>query len=276
MVGPMSQSTHRPADPPPPLAVPARARVVDQLVETLTDAIVSGRFTPGDHLPAERELADSLEVNRTSLRQALSRLEQAGLVESRQGSGTIVLDPVDNPDPHVMARLVHHAGAALMSDLFEVRAGVVAMAARLAAERADENGTTRLRVALDEIRATTTPAALQAAEMAWFSALVDASANRVLITLVRWFARAYGDTAPSFEAAFDDPGTVHDALSTVVHAVEAHDPVEAEAAMTAYAVNGGDRMLAVLRTATAPPGVGGARRTRHGTTVDPAAMPGPR
>lgn len=139
-----------------------------------------------------------------------------------------------------------------MSDLFEVRAGFVAMAARLAAERADENGIARLRVALDEIRATSTPAALQAAEMAWFSALVDASANRVLITLVRWFARAYGDAAPSFEAAFDEPVTVHDALSIVVDAVERHDPVEAEAAMTEYAERGGDRMLAALRTAAGP------------------------
>lgn len=252
MVGPMSQPTSFPRDPPPPLAVPARARVVDQLVEILTDAIISGRFTPGERLPAERDLAESLEVNRTSLRQALSRLEQAGLVESRQGSGTIVLDPVDNPDPHVMARLVHHAGAALISDLFEVRAGVVAMAARLAAERADDDTIARLRSGLDAIETASTPAALQVAEMLWFSTLVDASANRVLITLVRWFSRAYGDVAPSFEAAFDDPGTVHDALVIVVDAVEAHDPVGAEVAMTTYAEQGGDRMLAALRTAADP------------------------
>jgi len=244
----MSQSTHLRPDPPP-LAVPARARAVDQLVETLTDAIVSGGFAPGDRPPAERDLAESLEVNRTSLRQALSRLEQSGLVESRQGSGTIVLDPVDNPDPHVMARLVHHAGAALMSDLFEVRAGVVAMAARLAAERADDDAIDRLRLALEVIATASTPALLQVAEMAWFSALVDASANRVLITLVRWFARAYGDTAPSFEAAFDDAAMVLDALSTVVDAVEAHDPRAAESSMTVYAERGGARMLAAFRTA---------------------------
>lgn len=245
LVGPMSQSTSSPTPaPPPPLAVPTRARVVDQLVETLTDAIVSGRFAPGSHLPPERELAESLEVNRTSLRQALSRLEQVGLVESRQGSGTTVLDPVDNPDPHVMARLVQHAGPGLMADLFEVRAGVVAMAARLAAERADDDSIARLRDALDALTATNAPAELQVAEMAWFSTLVDAAANRVLITLVRWFARAYGDAAPSFEAAFDDPGAVHHGLSTVLEAIEEHNPAAAEAAMTAYAVAGGERMLA--------------------------------
>lgn len=270
----MSQSTADPPDPLPALAVPTRARVVDQLVETLTDAIVSGRFAPGDHLPAERDLAASLDVNRTSLRQALSRLEQAGLVESRQGSGTVVLDPVDNPDPHVMARLVHHCGAALMSDLFEVRAGVVSLAARLAAQRADDDGIDRLRHALDAIDETRTPAALQSAEMDWFSALVDASDNRALITLVRWFARAYGDVAPSFEAAFDDRGAVHLALSRVVTAVEEHDPPAAEAAMTAYAEHGGDRMLAALRTA-GPPAEGGSRAARPDAGPEPPRRSAP-
>lgn len=233
-------------DAPPQLAVPSRARVVDQLVETLTDAIVSGRFAPGGRLPPERELADQLQVNRTSLRQALSRLEQSGLVESRQGSGTIVLDPVDNPDPHVMARVVHHAGPQLLQDLFEVRKEFVALAARSAAARATAEQVVQLRRALDDVAAARGAVAVQQAEMAWFVTLVECSGNRVLLTLIRWFALAYADVADSFAAAFGDPIPIHSALAVVVDTIERHDPEAAAAAMSDYAEAGAALLLAAL------------------------------
>jgi GntR family transcriptional regulator, transcriptional repressor for pyruvate dehydrogenase complex len=237
----MNQST-----PVEPLATPTRARVVDQIVEILTDAVISGRFAPGTSLPPERDLAAQLEVNRTSLRQALSRLEQLGLVASHQGRGTIVLDPVENPDPHVMSRLIDHVGPSLIAELFEVRGGIVAWAARLAAERATEADVVGLRAALRAVGEARGSADRQLAEMLWFTALVDATHNRALRLLVGWVGRAYGDAAVSFEPAFADEADIVAPLETIVRAIERHRPAAAERAMLAYAGASGARMLAAF------------------------------
>lgn len=50
------------------------------------------KLKPGDKLPSERELADTLRVSRGSIRDAIRSLELTGLVEPRQGTGTIVRD----------------------------------------------------------------------------------------------------------------------------------------------------------------------------------------
>jgi GntR family transcriptional regulator, transcriptional repressor for pyruvate dehydrogenase complex len=52
--------------------------------------ILDGSFAPGDRLPPERELASQLHVNRSSVREALKKLEELRLVDIQQGSGTRV------------------------------------------------------------------------------------------------------------------------------------------------------------------------------------------
>lgn len=61
-------------------------RIADQLSEM----IANRRFLPGDKLPNELELADELQVSRTTLREALRILSTRGLVEPRRGVGTFV------------------------------------------------------------------------------------------------------------------------------------------------------------------------------------------
>ena len=75
----------------PEIAV-ERSRVSDQVFHILSREIVSGRYPPGELLPTQRRLAADLEVNMTSVREAVKRLEQLRLVESRQGEGMRVRD----------------------------------------------------------------------------------------------------------------------------------------------------------------------------------------
>jgi GntR family transcriptional repressor for pyruvate dehydrogenase complex len=70
----------------------ARTDLDDQIVGRIRTEILSGAYSPGDLLPPERELATQFGVNRTTLREALNRLEHLGLVERRQGIGCRVLD----------------------------------------------------------------------------------------------------------------------------------------------------------------------------------------
>ena len=77
-----------------PVREPVR-RQSDRIADGLRADILRGRYRPGERLPAERELAARLSVNRGSVREALKRLEQLGLVEIRRGDGAVVQHPQD-------------------------------------------------------------------------------------------------------------------------------------------------------------------------------------
>jgi GntR family transcriptional regulator len=64
-----------------------------QIAEGLIAQIEQGDLTPGDRLPPERELSETLGVNRMTLRQALRVLDAQGLLIRQQGSGTYVAEP---------------------------------------------------------------------------------------------------------------------------------------------------------------------------------------
>ncbi len=68
-----------------------RPRVADALFESLLYEIIDGVRQPGSQLPAERELATEVGVNRQAVREALQRLRQLGLVEIVHGGGVSVL-----------------------------------------------------------------------------------------------------------------------------------------------------------------------------------------
>lgn len=71
-------------------AIP-RSRVYTKVAEQLQNHIVD-ELKPGDMLPPERELAQRFGVSRSSIRDAIRRLETVGLLEPRQGVGTVVRD----------------------------------------------------------------------------------------------------------------------------------------------------------------------------------------
>ncbi|MBN2499324.1 MAG: GntR family transcriptional regulator [Anaerolineales bacterium] len=63
-----------------------------QIAEKLISQIEDGQLLPGDKLPTERELSTSLEVQRATVRQAFSVLEDRGLIIRKRGSGTYVAE----------------------------------------------------------------------------------------------------------------------------------------------------------------------------------------
>ena len=83
------RSTHSRSHPVP-LQLVEPKRLYRQIADQLAQLIASGEFPPGARLPAERELAVSLGVSRTSVREAIISLEMSGLVEVRVGTGIFV------------------------------------------------------------------------------------------------------------------------------------------------------------------------------------------
>jgi len=65
-------------------------RLYQRIADEIARLIDSGTFAPGERLPAERELARSLNVSRSSLREALGELEMQGRIVVRVGAGAYV------------------------------------------------------------------------------------------------------------------------------------------------------------------------------------------
>jgi DNA-binding FadR family transcriptional regulator len=86
------QRTSHGAEALPLQAVEPR-RLYRQIADQLAQLIASGEFPAGSRLPAERELAVSLGVSRTSVREAIISLEMSGLVDVRVGTGIFVTTP---------------------------------------------------------------------------------------------------------------------------------------------------------------------------------------
>jgi DNA-binding FadR family transcriptional regulator len=69
-----------------------RDSLSDSVYRQLSGKILRHELEPGSSLPAERELSEALGVNRGAVREAIKRLQQAGLVAVRQGGNSVVLD----------------------------------------------------------------------------------------------------------------------------------------------------------------------------------------
>ena len=98
----------------------------------LRGAILDGTLAPGEPLPSERSLAAEHGVNRHAVREAVKRLQQAGLVHVTHGGATRVLDW----RTHGGLELLTDLPGRLLRDVTEMRATIGADAAALCAERA--------------------------------------------------------------------------------------------------------------------------------------------
>src|SRR5471032_162198 len=81
------------------LDAPARKRshnLAHDLVAKLTQSILLGQMLPGDKLPSENTIVQEHGVSRTVVREAISKLQASGLVETRHGIGTFV---IETPSP---------------------------------------------------------------------------------------------------------------------------------------------------------------------------------
>jgi GntR family transcriptional repressor for pyruvate dehydrogenase complex len=121
--------------------------VSDQVFRTLLEALLEGRYAPGEKLPTQRALAADLGVTMSSLREALKRLEQMGLVDVRHGDAMRVRDWRAHGGLDVIGHLVLRAGVVepgVLGDVLEARGLMLRELARLAADRRDDAQAQRL------------------------------------------------------------------------------------------------------------------------------------
>jgi GntR family transcriptional regulator, transcriptional repressor for pyruvate dehydrogenase complex len=200
---------------------PVQRRLVSEAVfEQLLSDVIAGRLQPGDALPSERTLSEAFEVNRHAVREAIKRLQQAGLVQVAQGGATRVLDWRRSAGLDLLTSLATAARGpeqqALLKDIVEMRAVVGADVARRCAERAPGTRLTPVDPSL--------PFEEKAEQyIAFWEAITEGAGNLAyrlaLNTLVA--AQRTGPIDPHlYTAEIDDP----DAQRALAGAIAAKDP----------------------------------------------------
>lgn len=222
----------------PVMAVVQRSLVSDQVFRLLCADVLTGRYEPGELLPTQRRLAADLGVNMASVREAVKRLEQLRLVESRQGEGMRVRDWRAHGGLDVLAHLVLRAGgldAGVLAAVMEARRLMVAEAARLAAGRRSDEQAHRLADLARRLAAADDPAERQALDFAFYTELVEASGNVVFVLITNSIRELYFAHAEAFRAIAADREALAQLYARAAAAVEAGDGEAAAAAVSELA-----------------------------------------
>src|SRR4029453_2156739 len=212
------------------------AQTTEQVVARVYELIKIDSLKPGDRLPPERELAKQLGISRPALRAGLSSLISMGVLQSRQGSGTYIVDgpPALDSEP---LRLLAELHGFSYDHMFETRSVLEVGAAGLAAERAtgDQLATMAEEIA-EMFAALKDPQQFLVHDIAFHRAVASASGNPTLATLVEMVSTVlYERRRDTIERAHD----FNEALELhrqVYRAIRARKPDEAREAMREHIV----------------------------------------
>jgi DNA-binding FadR family transcriptional regulator len=156
-----------------------RENLPASIAAELRRRILGGDLKPGSQLPGHRELAAMYEVSVGSVREAISMLISANLVETRAGRGTYVADgasvrELEEPSPQLTRREVE--------ELVEAREVIESQLAALAAERASAEQIGKLRRAVRRMEeAAANPVDYPDADVELHLVLAEAAGNRYLL-----------------------------------------------------------------------------------------------
>lgn len=154
---------------------------MEQVAEQMEQLIEQGQWKVGEKLPPEMELMDKFGVSRNTLREAIRALVHAGLLETKQGSGTLV-----RSTSVLGAALKRHVKKSTMMETLEVRFALEKQAAKMAAERRTEGDLAKLRASVSETKVASEKEDIDqfiTSDIEFHKAIVQASGNQLLIDL---------------------------------------------------------------------------------------------
>lgn len=202
-----------------------------QLLQKLMDHVLSGSISPGERLPSERVMADALQVSRQSVRTAMKSLAALGIVDTRVGSGSYLVNQPSALLPQVIQWGVF-LSQGWATDLIDARCQLEVLLAGMAAERRSEAHLDELRQAYQAMEQARDDYLNYAeADTQFHLAVANASENSLLATVLgnvrsmmqAWSVRVIttaGETATSLP--------LHE---NVLKAIEASDSQAAREAM---------------------------------------------
>jgi DNA-binding FadR family transcriptional regulator len=163
-------------------------RIFEAICEQIRTQLSLGHLTPGDKLPAERDLAVQFGSSRTAVREALRGLEMAGVIELRKGvkGGAFILEG----DPAVVTRSfgdMVHLGRISLENLTESRVIIQDAVIRLACERGTDTDFDGLEQSIDRTEQLTRDERYDERRVqlvAFYRLLALATRNEVMVIIV--------------------------------------------------------------------------------------------
>src|SRR5215211_2613041 len=221
---------------PPRLKIVRPGQTTEPVVARVYELIKREGLQPGERLPPERELAKQLGISRPSLRTGLGSLISMGVLQSRQGAGTFLVDgpPALDSEP---LRLLAKLHGFSFEHMFETRLILEVGAVGLAAERATGEQLARMSEEIaDMFAALNDPQEFLVHDVAFHRAVAAASGNPTLATLVDMVsAILYERRRATIGRAHD----FHEAVELhrrIYRAIRARNPEEAREAMREHII----------------------------------------
>jgi GntR family transcriptional regulator, transcriptional repressor for pyruvate dehydrogenase complex len=208
-----------------------RKNKVYEEVAKQIERLILKKLKPGDKLPSERELAEMLQVSRSSIRDAIRGLELIGLVEPRQGSGTIVRELSTESLVNPIANALKHRHE-MVTELLDFRKMLEPPLAARAATHASPEETAEMEEILrrqEERQAKGEAAIAEDAEFHYSIAL--ASGNSVVLKVIDTIMDLLRETR---ERSLQVEGRSQKSLIAhrkILTAIKRHDGEAAKAAM---------------------------------------------
>lgn len=167
-------------------------KIAEDLFYELRRQILSGNLAPGTRLPPERKLAGAYGTNRNTLREAIGKLEQAGLVSVRHGQGVTVLDfremgTIDLLEPYLVHGTDPQEKVRAVTDILSARTRVLEYAMELVVQRATEEDLVALNEVTDALLEAW-DAQDRAAIAAWYSRWLETLIDAADSLAARWIA----------------------------------------------------------------------------------------
>jgi DNA-binding FadR family transcriptional regulator len=228
-----------------------KPRVAEEIVQQLRGLILRGSYAVGDKLPPERKLAEELGVNRASLREAIKSLEHMGLVKTRQGDGTRVLDFMQTAGVELVSHLIPGDGTPnldVLTDVLDFRRWFGREVSRLAAERASAEDVKKLEgIAEQASDPQLDMNELLKVDFEFYVAMAHVGRNRVMQLLINTIRSAVLSYAPFF-AQFNPPAlAVRKHHRDLIKAIATKDGDAASKIADGYLRKGTDQFLATVR-----------------------------
>ncbi|MBP7263352.1 MAG: FadR family transcriptional regulator [Spirochaetia bacterium] len=191
---------------------PLRARSLkDEFIERFEALILSGRFTPGQRVPSERELGTLFGVSRPVVHEGLRALEGRGLVTIESRRGVRVNDYRREGSIEMLLSILNYTSGRLspelMNGILEMRLLFEAETARLAATRRTKEHLSALRDVLRREQAMVRPsvADVSLVDYDFHLAVAIASGNQIYPLLLNSFKRIYRTILEQF---YTDPAVI--------------------------------------------------------------------
>ena len=217
------------------------------VVAHIADSIRQGSLNPGEKLPTESEIMRLHGVSRTVVREAISHMQAAGMVQTRHGIGTFVLAPAPAPSLGIDPGTVVTMRDVLA--ILELRISLETESAGLAASRRSEAQLQQLRAALDHVQSLPQGGdETVAADVQFHLAIALASGNRYFHDILSHLGTNIIPRARlnSAKLAQDDPAIYMERVQRehedIFNAIARQDPESARAAMRTHLSNSRERL----------------------------------